>query len=156
MCLQIEDCINVLKVTYPHFDIIFLLDHSNGHDRLQPNGLSLSKINIKHAGCQPRMRDTTLHPNLFGPFHSVSSTLQPGSIQCMQYTHVDHGPCYLSEIERLEQKYDRVGGKIRKKNFTKTEMIEKLKAVETKKTLQTQCSGLNIPIHTQVPVVDEG
>ena len=80
----------------------------------------------------------------------------------MKYTPVDHGPCYLSEIERLEQKYDRVGGKIRKKNFTKAEMIEKSKAAgirdprRNKKTLQTQCSGLNIPIHTQVPVVHEG
>ena len=99
MCLQIEDCIDVLKVTHLHFVIIFLLDHSNGHDGLQPNGLSLSKINIKHAGCQPRMRDTTLHPNLFGPFHSESSKLQSGSIRDLQYTTSDRGACYLSERE---------------------------------------------------------
>ena len=162
MCLQLEDCIDVLKVTHPQFDVIFLLDHSNGHDRLQPNGLSLSKINIKHAGCQPRMRDATLYPTLFGPFHSSISKLQSGSIQHMQYTPQDDGPCYLTDKEKIEQKYDRVSGKFRKKYFTKTDLIEKLKATGirdprgNKKVLQEQCTTLNIPIHTQVPVVHEG
>ena len=34
MVIQLEDCVDVLKHLYPDFDFLFLVDHSNGHDRL--------------------------------------------------------------------------------------------------------------------------
>ena len=83
MVCQIEDCIDALQHVYPQFDIIFFLDHSNGHDRLQPDGLSLSKINIRFGGKQPKMRDTLLTASEFGPFHTPSFKLQPGIDQSL-------------------------------------------------------------------------
>ena len=44
MCLQFEDVVDVLKELFPHFDFLFLFDHSNGHDMLRPDGLSITKI----------------------------------------------------------------------------------------------------------------
>ena len=33
MVLQLEDCINCLKVLYPQFNFLYLFDHSCRHDR---------------------------------------------------------------------------------------------------------------------------
>ena len=55
MSIQVEDCIDCMKVLYPNYDIVFLFDHSNGHDRLQPNGLSVNKIRKGFGGKQPKM-----------------------------------------------------------------------------------------------------
>ena len=44
MVLQLEDCIDIMKVLYPQFDCVFLFDHSNGHDRMKPDGLSTKKL----------------------------------------------------------------------------------------------------------------
>ncbi len=33
MVIQLEDCIDYLKVLYPQYEFVFLLDHSCGHDR---------------------------------------------------------------------------------------------------------------------------
>ena len=52
--------IDVLNHTHPHFEFLFLFDHSNGHDRLRPEGLSTTKISMKHGGQQPIMRDSIL------------------------------------------------------------------------------------------------
>jgi hypothetical protein len=41
MVLQLEDCIDVLKVLYPQFDFLFLFDHSCGHDRQKEDGLNV-------------------------------------------------------------------------------------------------------------------
>ena len=50
MVLQLEDCVDVLKVLHPDFDFIFLFDHSNGHDHcMQPNRLSLNKISVRYG-----------------------------------------------------------------------------------------------------------
>jgi hypothetical protein len=46
MVLQLEDCIDCLQVLFPSYEYHFLFDHSNGHDRMQPEGLN-AKIIIK-------------------------------------------------------------------------------------------------------------
>ena len=73
MIEQLEDCVDVLKCIYPQFDFIFLFEHSNGHNCLQPNSLSIHKINIQHAGNQPKMRDAFITANLLGPYHNNQS-----------------------------------------------------------------------------------
>ena len=42
MVIQLEDCIDVLKVQFPDFDVVVLVDHSNGRNRLQPDGLNMN------------------------------------------------------------------------------------------------------------------
>ena len=162
MVLQLVDCIDVLNVTHPHFDFLFIFDHSNGHDRLQPNGLSLSKINILHGGKQPQMRSSELSTEHFGPYHNSSYNLQPGNTQHMQYQSTEEvGPCYMSMEERKQKKYDQtVGVKVRKLN--KSELILHLKADGTanprgnKNHLQKLCEKKGLPINVTEGKVKEG
>ena len=42
MVVQIKDTIDCLKYLYPQFDFEFELDHSSGHNKECPNGLSTS------------------------------------------------------------------------------------------------------------------
>ena len=103
VCLfvQFEDCLDVLKVMYPQFDFVFFLDHSNGHDRLRPNGLNLNKISVRFGGKKPLMRDAVIDdPKLFGPYHDETYKLQLGSVQKMQFDKFDDGPCYMDKYER--------------------------------------------------------
>ncbi len=44
MVIQLEDCINCLKVMWPQYNFVFLLDHSCGHDRQRENGLNAGKM----------------------------------------------------------------------------------------------------------------
>ena len=58
--LKLEDYVGILKYTHPEFEILVLFGHSNGHDRVQPNGVNCSKIGIKRGGKQPFMRSSKL------------------------------------------------------------------------------------------------
>ena len=162
MVLQLEDCIDVLSHTHPQFEYLFLFDHSNGHDRLQPQGLSISKISIKHGGKQPIMRDSLLTYNEFGPFHSSSSLLQPGMCQSMQFKATYSGPCYLNDEEKIARKLDVRLGKTREKDMIKHILIENLKAAGilnptgTKKQLQEQSIRFGLPIKATKEVITEG
>ena len=106
MIIQLEDIVDCLKCLHPKFDIVVLVDHSNGHDRLQPDGLNINRINIKHGGKQPKMRNTLITRELLGPFHTPSSPLQVGMYQQLQFTNHDSEPCYLSNDEKVKHRYD--------------------------------------------------
>ena len=128
MVIQLEDCVDVLTHLYPEFEIIFFLDHSNGHDRTRPNGLNINKLNIKYGRSQPIMRSSDPLPaKLFGPFHTPDHALQPGGIQTMQFSENDPGPCYMSESERESHMYDIDTGETREVDFTKASLINALK-----------------------------
>ena len=60
MVLQLEDCVDVIKVLYPDYDYIFLFDHSCGHDRKRPDGLCVNSIRKNFGGKQAVMRDTAI------------------------------------------------------------------------------------------------
>jgi hypothetical protein len=91
MVLQLEDTLN-----YPAYDLLFLFDHSNAHDRLQPDGLNINKVNKYYGGKQAMMRDSVLDTaECFGPYHDENYNLQIGSTQRMVYTELDPGPFYM-------------------------------------------------------------
>ena len=162
MILQLEDCIDVLKVLFPDFDFIFLFDHSNGHDRLQSDGLSITKINVGYGGSQPMMKPSKLPSSCFGPFHDDSYALQPGDTQYMQYSAVDAGPCNMDEKEREESRYDKSYGETRSKDILVQDLITALKQVgvanppKNKKKLQKLATLHNLPIKYEQRIIDEG
>ena len=49
MIIQLEDIVDCINFLHPKFDVVVLVDHSSGHDCLQPDGLN---INHKHVECQ--------------------------------------------------------------------------------------------------------
>ena len=162
MILQLEDCIDVLKVAFPGFQYLLIFDHSNGHDRMRPNGLNINKINLRFGGRQPVMRESKLTKNEFGPFHDHTYTLQPGMDQSMQFTPSHEGPCYLSVQEQIERRLDQYCGETKQKTLTKSQLVEKLKEaglpkpIGNKKELQKLCEDRNIPISFSEDTVIEG
>ena len=162
MVLQLEDCIDILNHTHAQFQFIFLFDHSNGHDRLQPQGLSLSKISIRYGGKQPYMRKSKLSSSEFGPFHNPSYKLQPGMEQEMHFSPSDEGPCYFSNEERMKRRLDIHSGKLKDCLSTRKELIEGLHRAGminpsgSKKELQEQSTRLGLPIKKQHKVISEG
>jgi hypothetical protein len=55
MVLQMEDIVDCLIVLYPSYDYILLFDHSNVHDKKQPNGLNANHVSKNLGGAQPEM-----------------------------------------------------------------------------------------------------
>ena len=127
LVIQMEDCIDVLKTLHPEFDFVLLFDHSNGHDRLQPNGLSISKINVKYGGKQPKMRESILDdPSYFGPFHNDTFKLQLGDTQQMTFpldADDEDGPCYIPLQKRAQKRHDKKTGKMKEEEILRVDLI---------------------------------
>ena len=163
MVVQLEDCIDVLHVLHPDFDFIFLFDHSNGHDRLQPDGLNLNRVSVKFGGKQPKMRTSKLTSStFFGPHHTTSSALQLGDSQTMQFSEIDIGPCYLNDKEREERRNDYDTGKVRVKDVLKSNLVKELKRRGikdprgNKSKLQQLAKDHNVPIKFEEKIIEEG
>jgi hypothetical protein len=153
MVLQLEDCVDALQILFPQFDFIFLFDHSNGHDRMQPDGLNMRKMNKLFGGQQPKMRPSTLmDKGCFGPHHTEAYKLQPGDTQSMVFESTDPGPFYLDTIQKEKRRLDEKTGKMITKVIPKTRLIQMLKdmnilnPVGNLKHLQAQCSALDLPV----------
>jgi hypothetical protein len=163
MVLQLEDCVDVLQTLYPQFDYIFLFDHSNGHDRMQPDGLHMQKVRKTFGGKQPIMRKTVLtDATCFGPYHNSSYELQLGHTQSMTFSESDKGPFYLSPEQQERRRYDKHTGKTLTKTINKVRLVEMLEGanilspVGNQKHLQSQCEALGLPITHTVEQIQEG
>jgi len=127
MILQLEDCLDVLKTLYPQYDLLFLFDHSCGHDKQQPNGLNAENMSKNYGGQQSILRPTIIKQvdGYLGPYRR---TLNVGSIQNFVFQDDDDGPFWMNEQERAEKKEDKVlEGQTRKRKFTKAELVQKLR-----------------------------
>ena len=80
MAIQFEDCVDCLKIVYPHFDFAFLIDHSQGHAKKLSNGLDAYSMNTSYGGAQSRMRESMIkqHDGYLG---SHARTLNVGEVQ---------------------------------------------------------------------------
>jgi hypothetical protein len=58
MVLQMEDCIDVMHALYPDYDVLFLFDHSCGHDRQRKDGLNLENMSKNYGWKQSLLRPT--------------------------------------------------------------------------------------------------
>jgi hypothetical protein len=99
MVLQMEDCIDVLKVLYPSYDVLLLFDHSCGHNRQRDDGLNVENMSIGYGGKQSR-----LHPSLIkqvdGYLGSFNRKLNIGDTQTMIFSADDDGPFWMIPTER--------------------------------------------------------
>lgn len=96
------DCLHVL---FPTYDYYFLFDHSCGHDKQRPDGLSVNRLSKYFGGQQPKMRDSMMKTaEYFGPFNR---NLEVGETQHMVFQETDDGPFWMTDQERQENKYDR-------------------------------------------------
>ena len=163
MVIQMEDCIDCLKYLFgDKYEYVFLVDHSNGHDRLRPDGLSVSKISKNFGGKQPNMRDTKIKDESYlGPYiDNIPNKLEVGQIQSLVFKENDVGPCDLSLYDRNDRKYDKVKG-TKTRPLIKDELIKSLSSVikkpmGTKEQLQKLCKDNNMPIDVIVEDILEG
>ena len=161
MVLQMEDCIDCLKVLHPEFEIVFLFDHSCGHDRQREDGLNANNVSKYYGGKQAVMHDSEIKDNSYlGPFSGPNS-LKVGDIQQMVYGPNDAGPYYLSEKERETKKHDIILGTKETKKVKKelADELEILK-IDTKGKKREQPEKMaqehNIPLTKTITDIDEG
>jgi hypothetical protein len=106
MVLQMEDCIDVVKVLWPDFDFLFFFDHSCGHDKRRPDGLNTKSLNKGFGGAKTKMRDSNIaaddEDNIGG--YATELTLKLGDTQSMQFSSTDDGPNWMSPAQRLATK----------------------------------------------------
>jgi len=70
MVLQLEYCIDVLKVIYPQFDFLFLFNNFCGHNRQQGDGLNAENMSKYYGGKQAYLRDSKINEEkgYLGPY----------------------------------------------------------------------------------------
>ena len=92
MVIQVEDCVDVLRAMLGHdYDIVFMVDHSCGHDRHRPDGLSVTKLLISYGGSQPLMRMTKLDDQAcFGPFPRTMAEFEAAQ-KAAELVRIDNG-----------------------------------------------------------------
>jgi hypothetical protein len=162
MVLQFEDCIDIVNTLWPEFDYVFLFDHSCGHDRQRPDGLTVTGFNKGLGGAQPRMRDTRIREdNSDIGLHATELTLRAGMVQSMQFAPTDHGPCWMNPAERKDTRTDRPSGKTIKSARRAAELKKDLQAkgvlgTGDKKELQQLCALNDAPIVFETNGIIEG
>jgi hypothetical protein len=106
MVIQLEYCIDVLKCLYPQYDILFLFDHSCGHDKQQPYRLNAENMLKSYGGPQSFLRSTVIQQENghLGPY---TCTLNPGDTQHFNFQDDDTGPFWMAE--RMEGERKRIG-----------------------------------------------
>ena len=125
MAVQFEDCVDCLRVVYPHFDFAFLFDHSQGHAKKLVNGLDAYAMNRGYGGVQPRMRESVIKAE-DGYLGMYERTLNVGDTQSFVFQPGDAGPFWMSKEERELNRHDRIlpppPGVPKKKNKTISEL----------------------------------
>jgi hypothetical protein len=104
--------------------------HSLGHDKQQPDGLSVTRMTKYFGGAHAKMRDTIIDmEEQLGTYPRSANNRQLflGDTQLMQYKTSDRGMYYLSNDERERQRHDSPTQKILKKNKTKEMLLDDLK-----------------------------
>lgn len=107
MIVQLEDCVDVLRVLYPEYDFVFLFDHSCGHDRQREDGLNVNKLGKSFGGAHPKLRDSKMvQADGYLGSYEHSKKLKVGETQSMVFKATDEGPCWLTPEERENQRED--------------------------------------------------
>ncbi|KAI2502685.1 hypothetical protein MHU86_11742 [Fragilaria crotonensis] len=161
MVLQLEDCVNVLKVLYPQYEFLFLFDHSCGHDRQKEDGLNVARMTKLYGGAQKRLRNTVIKQTqgYLGPY---SPKLEPGNTQSMVFKADDIGPFWMTQTQREERRHDQLlDGQTVTRKYTREELIRHLKekgitAKGKKEAIQTTAQEHNLQIQETKPKVIEG
>ena len=108
MAIQFEDCVDCLKVIYPHFDFAFLFDHSQGHAKKLTNGLDAYNMNKGYGGAQPKMRESVIKADDGYLGMHEQRTLNVGDTQTFTFQPGDDGPFWMTEEVRELNRHDRI------------------------------------------------
>ena len=108
--LQLEDCVDVVKMLYPQYDFLFLFDHSCGHDKQREDGLNVNVMSKLYGGKQRILRTSKIKTHL-GFLGKYPRTLNPGDSQKLSFlmTTLVHSGClqknkYLGSMILIQAK----------------------------------------------------
>ena len=138
MILQVEDCIDCLRVLHNDcYRYVFLFDHSSGHAKKRIGGLDVGAMNKGFGG--KNMRGTLIEKKegYLGPYHSVDNSrmIQVGQVQELVYSDEESitdgdGPFYLTaaekEASRLDTEVALPPKKVKHREITKKELVDVL------------------------------
>jgi hypothetical protein len=160
MVLQLEDCVDCLKVLLPEYDYLFLFDHSYGHDRQREDGLNVERM-IKSYGGKQAILCNTLIKQEKGYLGAHLRTLRPGDIQKMAFQDSDDGPFWMAPIECEQRRFDIILPGTKMRRFTKAELLVHLqeKGVSARGKLSdlvVAAKNHGIPIREEVQKIQEG
>ena len=102
--VQLEDCIDCVRVLLPEFDHVFLFDSSSGHRKKREGGLDATHMNNGYGGAVPTMRDTIMVEGCLGP--KSPRMLQLGETQRMSFGDGDIGPFWMTPTEQKAKMND--------------------------------------------------
>jgi hypothetical protein len=68
MVLQLEDCVDCLKVLSPQFEFLFVFDHSCGHDQQREDGLNVKNMSKNFGRKQTFMHDALIKVGYLVPY----------------------------------------------------------------------------------------
>ena len=164
MVIQFEDCVDCMKVLYPHYDFVFMFDHSCGHDKKRPDGLNVNGMTKGYGGKQAKMKKSLMvqEEGYLGEFYREVNLLKVNEYQSMVFSSEDDGPIGLSKIDRESTKYDRDTGKTKTVKYKMAELVQLLKDKKNivvqgnLKKIQELATYNNIPLQHEVPIIKEG
>jgi hypothetical protein len=107
--------------------ILFLFDHSCGHDRMPEDALKVEGMNKGFGGEQNKMKPSKIKSveGYLGQ-HEHACKLSVGDVQHMIFRPCDEGPYWMSPNEQEKTRKDLYGTTIKQKEYTKPQLIEML------------------------------
>jgi hypothetical protein len=78
VALQLEDCVDCLKVVHPEFDFVSLFDHSSERSKQQRGGLDARNMNSGFGGAQPVMQNNSIVVQIDGCLGPCDAALSVG------------------------------------------------------------------------------
>ena len=96
MAIQLEDCVDCLKVLFPQFNFAFIFYHSQGHAKKLTNGLDAYSMNGGFGGVQPKMRDESTIMAEDGYLGIHKHTVDVGDTHFFVFQPGDAGPFWMT------------------------------------------------------------
>jgi hypothetical protein len=107
MVLQLEDCVDCLKVACPEFDFVFSFDHSSGHSKKRQGGLDAVNMNSGFGGAQPFMRNDGIVVQTDGSLGPHDTVLSVGVAQSLVFLPTNVRPFWMTVAKRNARQSDR-------------------------------------------------
>jgi hypothetical protein len=164
MVLQLEDCVDCLKVVYPHLDFVFLFQHSSGHSKKRRGGLDAGQMNTGFGGSQPMMQKSMIQhkDGYLGPYNSIYISWCGADYE---FFSTNIGPFWMTATEQNERRLDQARSDAvapKPRNKTKKDLAAELSmpglVLDPSKfkleKLQEMASAQNIPFQNIIPNIE--
>jgi hypothetical protein len=130
MVCHLDDYMDVLKVLFEDkYNLMFLSDHSCGHDKKRSDGLIVEnmKKDLRGGGGQPKMQETKIE-STYGFLGKFPSKLKESDIQSMMFQKKAMKVLFGCPLKSAKVKFDKGRGKIKIKNCQSKSLVRNIAA----------------------------